>query len=36
MDRETLVLKYSEAGFKEIDFLKMDDWVGIVFKSTGR
>lgn len=33
MDRETIVPKYSDTGFKEIDFLKMDDWIGIVFKS---
>lgn len=33
MDRETIVSKYSEAGFKEIDFIQMDDWIGIVFKS---
>ena len=32
MDRETIVSKYSEAGFKEIDFIQMDDWIGIVFK----
>ena len=33
MDRETIVSKYSEVGFKEIDFIQMDDWIGIVFKS---
>ena len=33
MDRETIVSKYSKAGFKEIDFIQMDDWIGIVFKS---
>lgn len=32
MDRETIVSKYSDTGFKEIDFLKMDDWIGVVFK----
>lgn len=32
MDRVTIVAKYSEAGFKEVDFLKMDDWIGLVFK----
>jgi len=32
MDRETIVSKYSKAGFKEIDFIQMDDWIGIVFK----
>ncbi len=32
MDREMIVSKYSETGFIEIDFLKMDDWIGVVFK----
>lgn len=32
MDRETIVLKYSSIGFSEIDFLKMDDWIGLVLK----
>ena len=32
MDRETIVSRYSKAGFKEIDFIQMDDWIGIVFK----
>jgi ribosomal protein L11 methyltransferase len=33
MDREAIVSKYSENGFKEIDYLKMDDWIGIVFQT---
>lgn len=33
MDREAIVLNYSEAGFTEVDYLKMDEWIGIVFKS---
>jgi ribosomal protein L11 methyltransferase len=32
MDREAIVSKYSEVGFREIDYLKMDDWIGIVFQ----
>lgn len=32
MDRETIALKYASIGFSEIDFLKMDDWIGLVFK----
>lgn len=32
MDREAIVSRYSEFGFKEIDFLKIDEWIGIVFK----
>jgi ribosomal protein L11 methyltransferase len=32
MDRETIVSKYSELGFTEIDYLKLDDWIGIVLK----
>ena len=33
MDREAIKEKYSDAGFSEIDYLQMDDWIGIVFKS---
>jgi ribosomal protein L11 methyltransferase len=33
MDREAIKEKYSDAGFSEIDYLKMDEWIGIVFKS---
>ena len=33
MDRNQIVEKYSAFGFEEIDFLQMDDWIGIVFKS---
>lgn len=32
-DREAIVDKYSSLGFKEIDYLKMDEWIGIVFQS---
>lgn len=32
MDREAIVAKYSEFGFKEIDYLKLDDWIGIAFR----
>lgn len=29
MDREVIIEKYSNCGFTEIDFLKMDEWIGI-------
>ncbi len=32
IDRDAIVSRYSEFGFKEIDFLKIDEWIGIVFK----
>ncbi|HEX9252181.1 MAG TPA: 50S ribosomal protein L11 methyltransferase [Ignavibacteriaceae bacterium] len=32
MDREAIKQKYSLNGFKEIDFMQMDDWIGVVFK----
>ena len=32
MDREAIKEKYSSAGFTEIDYLKMDEWIGIVLK----
>jgi ribosomal protein L11 methyltransferase len=32
MDREAIKEKYSPAGFTEIDYLKMDEWIGIVLK----
>jgi ribosomal protein L11 methyltransferase len=32
MDRESIKEKYSDFGFTEIDYLKMDEWIGIVFK----
>lgn len=32
MDREAIIEKYSEFGFKEIDYLKLDDWIGIAFR----
>lgn len=33
MDREAVKEKYSSLRFNEIDFLQMDEWIGIVFKS---
>lgn len=33
MDREAIKEKYSDAGFSEIDYLQMDDWIGLAFKS---
>jgi ribosomal protein L11 methyltransferase len=36
MDREVINSKFSEIGFKEIDYLQMDDWIGIVFNLIGR
>jgi len=32
IDRNAIVSRYSELGFKEVDYLKMDEWIGIVFK----
>jgi ribosomal protein L11 methyltransferase len=32
MDREAINSKYSAVGFIEIDYLKMDEWIGILFK----
>ena len=32
MDREAIKSKYSAVGFSEIDYLKMDEWIGILFK----
>lgn len=32
MDRESIVSKYREVGFREIDYLKMDEWIGLVLK----
>lgn len=32
-DKEAILEKYLHFGFSEVDFLKMDDWIGIVFKS---
>lgn len=29
MDREVVIEKYSACGFSEIDFLKMDEWIGV-------
>ncbi len=31
MDRKVMVSKYSSLGFEEIDFMKMDEWIGLVF-----
>ncbi len=33
MDREAIKEKYSSLKFDELDFMQIDDWVGIVFKS---
>ncbi len=33
MDREAIEEQYSAIGFTEIDCLKMDEWIGIAFKS---
>lgn len=32
MDRASIKQKYSLNGFEEIDFMQMDDWIGVVFK----
>lgn len=32
MDREAINFKFSEIGFSEIDYLKLDDWIGIVLR----
>ena len=34
IDREQIVKVYSDLGFKEVDYMKLEDWIGIVFKST--
>jgi len=34
IDREQIVQVYSDLGFKEIDCMKLEEWIGIVFKST--
>lgn len=33
MDRDAINQKYCLNGFEEINFLQMDDWIGVVFKS---
>lgn len=33
MDREAIEEKYASFGFREIDFLKMDEWIGVVLKN---
>lgn len=33
MDREAIEQKYASFGFREIDFLKMDEWIGVVLKN---
>ena len=35
MDRDVINEKFSSVRFDEIDYLKMDDWIGIAFKSIG-
>ena len=32
MDRQSIEEKYSSIGFTHIDYMKMDDWIGLVFK----
>lgn len=32
-DRESILKRYSLLGFNEIDFLQMDEWIGMVFES---
>jgi ribosomal protein L11 methyltransferase len=32
MDRDSIKQKYSSIGFEEIDFMQMDEWVGLVYK----
>ncbi|MCZ7611614.1 MAG: 50S ribosomal protein L11 methyltransferase [Ignavibacterium sp.] len=32
MDREVIVSKYTSLGFEVIDYMKMDEWIGLVFK----
>jgi hypothetical protein len=32
MDKLAIEEKYSSIGFTEIDYLKLDDWIGIAFK----
>ncbi|HEX7356757.1 MAG TPA: 50S ribosomal protein L11 methyltransferase [Ignavibacteriaceae bacterium] len=34
IDREQIVQVYSDLGFKVIDYMKLEEWIGIVFKST--
>lgn len=33
IDRNAIVSRYSELGFEEVDYLKMDDWIGLVFQA---
>lgn len=33
MDKAGIVAKYSGLGFSELDFMQMDEWIGVVFKS---
>jgi len=35
MDREAISSKYSSLGFSELDFMQMDDWIGVVYKEIG-
>lgn len=32
MDKETVVSSYKQSGFEELDFMQLDDWIGIVLK----
>lgn len=31
-DRQIITEKYSELGFSEVDFMQLDEWIGIVFR----
>jgi ribosomal protein L11 methyltransferase len=33
MDKDPIIEKYSSLGFEQIDFLQMDEWIGIVFQN---
>ncbi|MGQ9644594.1 MAG: 50S ribosomal protein L11 methyltransferase [Ignavibacterium sp.] len=33
MDRDAIIKAFTSVGFDEVDFMKMDEWIGIVFKS---
>lgn len=32
MDKEPVVSSYEQSGFEELDFMQLDDWIGIVLK----
>ena len=33
IDRDAIIKAFSSLGFEEIDFIQMDDWIGVVLKS---